>query len=123
MVSGYDAQWNLIMTSSMFAEDAVLHIDGIGHDVRGVFISGSFSEETTAAYSPKVYVERDCFRFPAIQLEGKVSGSWKSVLPGSILELTERGLRFRVYTVIGKQGDIQLELQEIEAEAEDGSEV
>ena len=56
-----------------------------------------------------------------LQVEGKIEGPLRESLTGSTLTLSERGLKFRVYEVLGKnQGDIELTLQNIKEE-EDGS--
>lgn len=88
----------------------------------GIFISGTFSEDSPAAYAPKMYVDREFFRFPLVQLDGKLEKPVKEKLVGSSLHLPERNRRFRIYTVIGKEnGDMEFELQEVEdQEAVDG---
>ena len=49
-----------------------------------------------------------------MQIEGKVQKPWNENLRGAELLLIERGLKFRVYDVIGKnQGDIELLMQEV----------
>lgn len=114
MAFPFDEQWNLIMNSSVFAEDAVLNVDGVDIPLRGVFISGTFKEDSPAAYAPKVYVDREFFRFPLVQIRGKVQGFWKESLRGAIVSLPERNRRFRVFSLLGKDnGDAELELQEV----------
>lgn len=111
----FNAQWDSIITSSMFAENANLSVDGGDIiAIRGVYISGSFKEESSAAYAPKVYTREDYFRFSNRQLKGKLGDNWREVVKGGILELVERGLKLRVFDVIGgNQGDIEFVLQEI----------
>lgn len=114
MAFPFDDQWNLIMNSSIFAEDAVLNAEGVDIPLRGIFISGTFTEDSPAAYAPKVYVDREFFRFPRVQLEGKLGKPFKQILIGASLLLTERNRSFRIYTVIGKDnGDLEVELQEV----------
>ena len=114
MAFPFDEQWNLIMNSSVFAEDASLSVDGVDIPLRGVFISGTFKEDSPAAYAPKVYVDREFFRFPLCQIQGKVSGFWKESLRGATVSLPERNRRFRVFALLGKDnGDAELELQEV----------
>ena len=121
MAALYDLQWNSIMESSMFAEKATLTVKGIDIEVTGIYISGSFETDSPAPYSPKTYIEKDYFRMSRLQVEGKVEGSLRESLTGSTLTLSERGLKFRVYEVLGKnQGDIELTLQNIREE-EDGT--
>ena len=100
MAFPFDEQWNLIMNSSVFAEDASLSVDGVDIPLRGVFISGTFEEDSSAPYAPKMYVDREFF---------------KKVLVGASLRLIERGRLFRVFSVIGKDnGDLEVELQEVD---------
>ena len=122
MAFPFDDQWNLLMSSSIFAENAVLSVEGVDISLRGIFISGTFSEDSPAAYAPKMYVDREFFRFPLVQLDGKLEKPVKEKLVGSSLHLPERNRRFRIYTVIGKEnGDMEFELQEVEdQEAVDG---
>lgn len=111
----FNAQWDSIISSSMFAEDAILTVDG-GEPIaiRGVYVSGSFKEESSASYAPKIYTREDYFRFSNQQIKGKLGSNWRDVVKGGILELKERGLNLRVFDVIGgNQGDIELVLQEI----------
>lgn len=115
MAFPFEDQWNLIMSSSVFAEDATLSVEGMDIPLRGVFISGTFMEDSPAAYAPKVYVDREFFRFSSMQLVGKVERPWKQSLMGSFVFLPERNRRFRVFAVIGKDnGDVEVELQEVE---------
>ena len=115
MATLFDAQWNSILNSSMFAEGASLSVDGGERvAVRGGYISGTFEESSPAAYAPTTYVEKDFFRMSSMQIEGKVQKPWNENLRGAELLLVERGLKFRVYDVIGKnQGDIELLIQEV----------
>lgn len=114
MVFPFNEQWNLIMNSSIFAEDATLSVDGVDIPLRGVFISGTFKEDSPAPYAPKSYVDREFFRFPLVQIRGKVSGFWKDRLIGAIVFMPERNRRFRVFAAIGKDnGDVEVELQEV----------
>ena len=115
MTSPFDAQWNSILESSMFAEGALLSVDG-GEPipVRGVYISGTFEESSSASYAPATYVEKDFFKMSCMQIERKVQKPWNEVLRGAEVLLLERGLKFRVYDVIGKnQGDVELLMQEV----------
>ena len=115
MAFPFDEQWNLIMKSSVFAEDASLSVDGVDIPLRGVFISGTFEEDSSAPYAPKMYVDREFFRFSMLQLKGKLDEPFKKVLVGASLRLIERGRLFRVFSVIGKDnGDLEVELQEVD---------
>ena len=117
MTALYDLQWNSIMESSMFAEKATLTVKGIDLEVTGIYISGSFETDSPGPYSAKTYIEKDYFRMSRLQVEGKIEGSLRESLTGSTLTLSERGLKFRVYEVLGKnQGDIELTLQNIRKE-------
>ena len=117
MAALYDLQWNSIMESSMFAEKATLTVKGIDLEVTGIYISGSFETDSPPPYSPTTYIGKDYFRMSRLQVEGKIEGSLRESLTGSTLTLSERGLKFRVYEVLGKnQGDIELTLQNIREE-------
>ena len=117
MAALYDLQWNSIMESSMFADQATLTVKGIDLHVAGIYISGSFETDSPAPNSPKPYLEKHFFRMSRLQVEGKIDGSLRESLTGSTLTLSERGLKFRVYEVLGKnQGDVELTLQNIKEE-------
>ena len=114
MAFPFDEQWNLIMNSSVFAEGPP-DWPMMAAPLRGVFISGTFEEDSSAPYAPKMYVDREFFRFSMLQLKGKLDEPFKKVLVGASLRLIERGRLFRVFSVIGKDnGDLEVELQEVD---------
>lgn len=109
----YEAQWQSILSNNMFAEDAVItDNEAISLQVRGVFFSGSYEEESAAAYAPKRLVNKEYFQVSYKDIPGVITDPW-TMLEGMELLLPERGLSFRIYEVAGKRGGtLTLSLQE-----------
>ena len=109
----YEAQWQSIMSDNMFTESATI-TDGqeITFSVRGVFFSGSYAEESAAAYAPKRFTQKEFFKLSSMEIPSDIKEPWNT-LQGMTLILDERGFTFRISDVSGKRGgDLTLSLQE-----------
>lgn len=109
----YEAQWQSIMADNMFTEKALItDNESIAFEANGVFFSGSYDEESSAAYAPKRYVQKEYFKMSDMEIPAGIPEPWKT-LNGLDLILIERGIEFRIRDVAGKRGgEFTLSLQE-----------
>lgn len=115
----YDAQWKSIMSNSMFSEPAVItDEETFCLDVTGVYCSGSYSEESPAAYAPKARVNKDSFQLSADEITEEIDDPEKSLVGMKLLLPNRPWIRaFRIFAVDGNNsGLFTLNLQKVKEE-------
>lgn len=115
----YDSQWASIMESSMFAEPAVITDEEAFYlDVNGVYCSGSYSEDTPAAYAPKARVNKDSFQLASDALPSDIDSPEKALVGMKLLLPNRPRIRaFRIFSVDGNNSGLYtLNLQKVKEE-------
>lgn len=108
-----DEQWMEIMNDNLFSESAKLTLaTGEEFAITGIFYSGSYQQESPAAYSSKRWSKEEWFEVSRHSLPTYVEDPVQN-LKRAVLE-SDRGY-FKVLQVKGEQsGSLYLQLQKTE---------
>lgn len=109
-----EMQFSRLIANSMFSEGATFSDGGSqSFAARGIFYSGSYEEDSPAAYAPRKLVAKECFQISTLSVPTTVENPWDE-LKGWSVTLTQRNLKFRIIDISGKRGGMfTLYLQEV----------
>lgn len=109
----YEYQWSQLMRDNLYTEDAVIQTDELSLNVKGIYYSGSYEEDSPAPYAPKEAVDRYGFQISSREIPEEIEEPTRE-LAGATLLLPGRNRTFRILAINGNEGGVlTLRLQRI----------